>query len=133
MATDEKRTYPEGEWLAAEVRDLAIDARRILAAGQCGPREIAIVSRRVARLLAWMDGDPPSPTCRWLENLQRQVRGLGQSLGPWKSKGAIAPLPGIMRLFWGISSRNPPEFASREASSIASTIDALPTTPRSNG
>jgi hypothetical protein len=88
MATDEKRTYPEGEWLAAEVRDLATAARRILAAGQCGPREIAIVSRRVARLLARMDGDPPTPIRRWLENLQRQVRGLGQSLGPWKSNGS---------------------------------------------
>ena len=48
-------------------------------------------------------------------------------------EGAIAPMPWIMRLFWGISSRNPPEFALREASSIAGTIDALPTTLRSNG
>ena len=34
------------------------------------------------------------------------------------STGAIAPMPGIMRRFWGISSRNPPEFAFRVASSI---------------
>ena len=47
--------------------------------------------------------------------------------------GAIAPIPGVTRLYWGISSRNPPEFAFREASSIANTGDALPTTRRSIG
>src|SRR5512132_3626651 len=37
------------------------------------------------------------------------------ALGEYVRGGAIAPMPGIMRLFWGISSRNPPEFAFREA------------------
>jgi hypothetical protein len=49
----------------------------------------------------------------------------------WVEVGAIAPNPGIMRLFSGISSPIPSEFAPREASSIASTSDALPTIPRS--
>jgi len=47
--------------------------------------------------------------------------------------GAVAPMPGIMRLFCGISSRNLSEFALRQASSTASTSDTLPTTPRSTG
>jgi len=84
-------------------------------------------------------------TCRFVRE-KRDVLWLGppgvgksflaQALGYQAIKaghaGAIAPNPGIMRLFSGICSRIPSEFALREASSIASTIDALPTTLRSS-
>ena len=47
--------------------------------------------------------------------------------------GVIAPVPGIMRLFWAFSSSNPPEFPSQEDSSLANMLDTLEARCRSDG
>ena len=54
----------------------------------------------------------------------RQEGGLG---------GVIAPVPGIMRLFWAFSSSNPPESPSQEDSSLANMLDTLEARCRSDG
>src|SRR5512135_3219189 len=48
-------------------------------------------------------------------------------------KGVIAPVPGIMRLFWAFSSSNPPESPSQEDSSLANMLDTLEARCRSDG
>ena len=48
-------------------------------------------------------------------------------------KGVIAPVPGIMRLFWAFSSSNPPESPSQEDSSPANMLDTLEARCRSDG
>ena len=48
-------------------------------------------------------------------------------------KGVIAPVPGIMRLFWAFSSSNPPESPSQEESSLANMPDTLEARGRSDG
>ena len=40
-------------------------------------------------------------------------------------RGVIAPVPGLMRLFWAFSSSNPPESPSQEDSSLANMLDTL--------
>ena len=47
--------------------------------------------------------------------------------------GVIAPVPGIMRLFWAFSSSNPPESPSQEDSSLANMLDTLEARCRSDG
>ena len=47
--------------------------------------------------------------------------------------GVIAPVPGIMRLFWAFSSSNPPESPSQEESSLANMPDTLEARCRSDG
>ena len=47
--------------------------------------------------------------------------------------GVIAPVPGIMRLFWAFSSSNPPESPSQEDSSLANILDTLEARCRSDG
>ena len=49
------------------------------------------------------------------------------------STGVIAPVPGIMRLFWAFSSSNPPESPSQEDSSLANMLDTLEARCRSDG
>ena len=48
-------------------------------------------------------------------------------------EGVIAPVPGIMRLFWAFSSSNPPESPSQEDSSLANMPDTLEARCRSDG
>ena len=48
-------------------------------------------------------------------------------------QGVIAPVPGIMRLFWAFSSSNPPESPSQEESSLANMLDTLEARCRSDG
>ncbi len=48
-------------------------------------------------------------------------------------EGVIAPVPGIMRLFWAFSSSNPPESPSQEDSSLANMLDTLEARCRSDG
>ena len=48
-------------------------------------------------------------------------------------RGVIAPVPGIMRLFWAFSSSNPPESPSQEDSSLANMLDTLEARCRSDG
>ena len=48
-------------------------------------------------------------------------------------KGVIAPVPGIMRLFWAFSPSNPPESPSQEDSSLANMLDTLEARCRSDG
>ncbi|MGB0066788.1 MAG: hypothetical protein WBQ11_01975, partial [Isosphaeraceae bacterium] len=40
-------------------------------------------------------------------------------------RGVIAPVPGIMRLFWAFSPSTPPESPSQEDSSLANMLDTL--------
>ena len=47
--------------------------------------------------------------------------------------GVIAPVPGIMRLFWAFSPSNPPESPSQEDSSLANMLDTLEARCRSDG
>ena len=47
--------------------------------------------------------------------------------------GVIAPVPGIMRLFWAFSPSNPPESPSQEESSLANMPDTLEARCRSDG
>src|SRR5271157_472543 len=49
------------------------------------------------------------------------------------AQGVIAPVPGIMRLFWAFSSSNPPESPSQEDSSLANMPDTLEARCRSDG
>ena len=48
-------------------------------------------------------------------------------------EGVIAPVPGIMRLFWAFSPSNPPESPSQEDSSLANMLDTLEARCRSDG
>ena len=50
-----------------------------------------------------------------------------------RKTGVIAPVPGIMRLFWAFSSSNPPESPSQEDSSLANMLDTLEARCRSDG
>ncbi len=47
--------------------------------------------------------------------------------------GVIAPVPGIMRLFWAFSPSTPPESPSQEDSSLANMLDTLEARCRSDG
>ena len=68
-------------------------------------------------------GHQPLPAlCRLDVTVVRQVR-----------PGVIAPVPGIMRLFWAFSSSNPPESPSQEESSLANMPDTLEARCRSDG
>ena len=49
------------------------------------------------------------------------------------AKGVIAPVPGIMRLFWAFSPSTPPESPSQEDSSLANMLDTLEARCRSDG
>ena len=53
-----------------------------------------------------------------------------QEEDPW---GVIAPVPGIMRLFWAFSPSTPPESPSQEDSSLANMLDTLEARCRSDG
>ena len=53
--------------------------------------------------------------------------------GQFVQLGVIAPVPGIMRLFWAFSSSNPPESPSQEDSSLANMLDTLEARCRSDG
>src|SRR5271166_4404636 len=48
-------------------------------------------------------------------------------------EGVIAPVPGIMRLFWAFSPSTPPESPSQEDSSLANMLDTLEARCRSDG
>ena len=49
------------------------------------------------------------------------------------TQGVIAPVPGIMRLFWAFSPSTPPESPSQEDSSLANMLDTLEARCRSDG
>src|SRR5208337_3374358 len=58
----------------------------------------------------------------------------GEAQPLWRlEEGVIAPVPGIMRLFWAFSSSNPPESPSQEESSLANMPDTLEARCRSDG
>ena len=53
--------------------------------------------------------------------------------GAAPATGVIAPVPGIMRLFWAFSPSTPPESPSQEDSSLANMLDTLEARCRSDG
>ena len=63
---------------------------------------------------------------------QKTLGGRGEAAGGIV-RGVIAPVPGIMRLFWAFSSSNPPESPSQEDSSLANMLDTLEARCRSDG
>jgi hypothetical protein len=105
-------------------------------AASLGPltlRLLPVISRIGQLIVHFRSAELTPSACHQFEiQLHGALRELGRIIVEWTYKGVIAPISGIMRLFSGISFRNPPEFALREASSIASRIDALPTTLRSD-
>src|SRR5271165_7157163 len=75
--------------------------------------------------------------------LMAQKRGIGIDVGGPERRsfsrnhavesGVIAPVPGIMRLFWAFSPSTPPESPSQEDSSLANMLDTLEARCRSDG
>ena len=70
-----------------------------------------------------------------LLTLSLNVAWLGQArlLYQFHQLGVIAPVPGIMRLFWAFSPSTPPESPSQEDSSLANMLDTLEARCRSDG
>src|SRR5208337_2318720 len=63
----------------------------------------------------------------------QKLRGVMATSSPFGRKGVIAPVPGIMRLFWAFSPSTPPESPSQEDSSLANMLDTLEARCRSDG
>jgi hypothetical protein len=62
--------------LAAILKTLAADARRVVTHGPSNPGEIAQISRRIRRVREQVKSYPPSPVQRWLDGLQRKIEGM---------------------------------------------------------
>ena len=62
-----------------------------------------------------------------------QIAGGIELHGDVHLSGVIAPVPGIMRLFWAFSPSTPPESPSQEDSSLANMLDTLEARCRSDG
>ena len=89
------------------------------------------------RRFAAMGGRKDSTCLELLEELKQREDGF-LSLTQLQANrpdlmGVIAPVPGIMRLFWAFSSSNPPESPSQEDSSLANMLDTLEARCRSDG
>ena len=102
----------------------------------------AAVDSAKARALGGGDQTGPNPTDRGKPGTKHHVltEGQGMPLVTHSTganvpdvKGVIAPVPGIMRLFWAFSSSNPPESPSQEDSSLANMLDTLEARCRSDG
>ncbi|SIN77615.1 hypothetical protein SAMN05444166_0779 [Singulisphaera sp. GP187] len=72
MTANSRETF-DPAFLAASVRDLAIEARRILNDSARNPFEVGALSRRITDLQSQVPNRTPSELSRWLENLSREV------------------------------------------------------------
>lgn len=62
--------------LAASVRDLALEARRIINDTARNPFEVGALSRRIDDLQRLVPGQTTSELSRWLNNLSREVHAV---------------------------------------------------------
>ena len=89
-----------------------------------------------SRRSSYLDTDPDH--CQTATR-QLPTRSPGDAAVPggipqWPlAPGVIAPVPGIMRLFWAFSPSTPPESPSQEDSSLANMLDTLEARCRSDG
>jgi hypothetical protein len=73
MTTKQRATF-DPAILAASVRDVAIEARRILKDSAREPYELGALTRRIHVLQRQAQGCSTGELSRWLENLSREVK-----------------------------------------------------------
>jgi hypothetical protein len=64
---------PDASALAAEVRQLARHAHRLLNDPATDPQQLDDLSRRVARLRRQVNGRSALPVARWLDHLEQKL------------------------------------------------------------
>lgn len=62
--------------LSAVLRNLAVDARRILLHGPSDPSDAVLITRRIRTVREQVQPYPASALQRWLDGLERKVQGL---------------------------------------------------------
>ena len=73
MTTKQQRETFDPAILAASVRDVAIEARRILNDSARNPFEVGALSKRINDLQSQVPSRSTSELSRWLESLSREV------------------------------------------------------------
>jgi hypothetical protein len=68
-----QQTRTDPARLAESVRDLAVEARRILSSPVHHPHELHDLSRRIGVIREQVPGRPATELSRWLETLSRHV------------------------------------------------------------
>ena len=128
--------HRDGMTLRQIARTFHVSRRKVREALVCphSPRPTPAPNRRRCRCLGH---SPPSSTRSSATTSTRRPRSDIPPADPEcrapDEEGVIAPVPGIMRLFWAFSSSNPPESPSQEESSLASMPDTLEARCRSDG
>lgn len=77
-------TPTDSAWLAATVRSLAGDVRRLVAEGPANG-DAAAVTDRLQQLRDQVQHLPPSSLHRWIDNLEREVASIAlpESASSW--------------------------------------------------
>jgi hypothetical protein len=86
MTTKQRETFDPAT-LAASVRDVAIEARRILKGSAREPYELGALTRRIHLLQGQAKGCSTGELSRWLENLSREVESDTHRIDGPRCKG----------------------------------------------